>query len=128
VLLEVLSSFVISSANSGPLWGGVVGLPSFLLMVAICALDADGLADGVSVAVGDAGVPVGVGLDVADGDGAGEGEVGIAVGVGRVLGCGRGRWWMWCLAVTGPVTAGTGRVAPYSPSGHSWLIWTTSPV
>ena len=39
VLLEVLSSFVISSANSGPLWGSVVGLPSFLLMVAICALE-----------------------------------------------------------------------------------------
>jgi F-type H+-transporting ATPase subunit a len=39
VLLEVLSSFVISSANSGPLWGGIVGLPSFLLMVAICALE-----------------------------------------------------------------------------------------
>ncbi len=39
VLLEVLSSFVISSANSGLLWGGVVGLPSFLLMIAICALE-----------------------------------------------------------------------------------------
>ena len=39
VLLEVLSSFVISSANSGVLWGGVVGVPSFLLMVAICALE-----------------------------------------------------------------------------------------
>lgn len=39
VLLEVLSSFVISSANSGPLWGGIVGIPSFLLMVAICALE-----------------------------------------------------------------------------------------
>ena len=35
VLLEVLSSFVIGSANSGPLWGSIVGLPSFLLMVAI---------------------------------------------------------------------------------------------
>ena len=39
VLLEVLSSFVISSANSGLLWGAVVGLPSFLLMIAICALE-----------------------------------------------------------------------------------------
>ena len=39
VLLEVLSSFVISSANSGPLWGSIVGIPSFLLMVAICALE-----------------------------------------------------------------------------------------
>jgi F-type H+-transporting ATPase subunit a len=39
VLLEVLSSFVITSANSGMLWGTVVGLPSFLLMIAICALE-----------------------------------------------------------------------------------------
>ena len=39
VLLEVLSSFVIDSANSGLLWGSIVGLPSFLLMVAICALE-----------------------------------------------------------------------------------------
>jgi F-type H+-transporting ATPase subunit a len=39
VLLEVLSSFVIDSANSGLLWGGIVGLPSFLLMIAICALE-----------------------------------------------------------------------------------------
>jgi len=39
VLLEVLSSFVIDSTNSGVLWGGVVGLPSFLLMIAICALE-----------------------------------------------------------------------------------------
>lgn len=39
VLLEVLSSFVIDSANSGVLWGGIVGLPSFLLMIAICALE-----------------------------------------------------------------------------------------
>jgi F-type H+-transporting ATPase subunit a len=39
VLLEVLSSFVISSANSGPLWGSIVGIPSFLLMIAICALE-----------------------------------------------------------------------------------------
>ena len=39
VLLEVLSSFVITSAKSGVLWGSVVGLPSFLLMIAICALE-----------------------------------------------------------------------------------------
>lgn len=39
VLLEVLSSFVISSANSGVMWGGIVGLPSFILMIAICALE-----------------------------------------------------------------------------------------
>ncbi len=39
VLLEVLSSFVITSANSGPLWGTVVGIPSFILMIAICALE-----------------------------------------------------------------------------------------
>jgi F-type H+-transporting ATPase subunit a len=39
VLLEVLSSFVISSTNSGVLWFGVVGVPSFLLMIAIGALE-----------------------------------------------------------------------------------------
>lgn len=39
VLLEVLSSFVIDAANAGPLWGGIVGLPSFILMVSICALE-----------------------------------------------------------------------------------------
>ena len=39
VLLEVLSSFVIDSANSGALWGTIVGVPSFLLMIAICALE-----------------------------------------------------------------------------------------
>jgi F-type H+-transporting ATPase subunit a len=39
VLLEVLSSFVIDSANSGPLWGAIVGVPSFVLMIAICALE-----------------------------------------------------------------------------------------
>jgi F-type H+-transporting ATPase subunit a len=39
VLLEVLSSFVIDSTNSGALWGGLIGIPSFLLMVAICALE-----------------------------------------------------------------------------------------
>ena len=39
VLLEVLSSFVIGSTNSGVLWGSIVGIPSFLLMIAICALE-----------------------------------------------------------------------------------------
>ncbi len=39
VLLEVLSSFVIDSTNSGVLWGGIVGSSSFLLMIAICALE-----------------------------------------------------------------------------------------
>jgi F-type H+-transporting ATPase subunit a len=39
VLLEVLSSFVITSGNSGVLWGSLVGIPSFALMVAIQALE-----------------------------------------------------------------------------------------
>ena len=26
-------------AEAGPLWGGIVGLPSFILMVSICALE-----------------------------------------------------------------------------------------
>ena len=39
VLLEVLSSFVITSTGSGFLWGTIVGIPSFLLMIAICALE-----------------------------------------------------------------------------------------
>lgn len=39
VLLEVLSSFVIDSMNSGAFWGAIVGLPSFILMIAICALE-----------------------------------------------------------------------------------------
>ena len=39
VLLEVLSSFVIDGTNAGILWSGVVGLPSFLLMIGICALE-----------------------------------------------------------------------------------------
>lgn len=39
VLLEVLSSFVIDGTNAGAIWGGVVGLPSFLLMIGICALE-----------------------------------------------------------------------------------------
>ncbi len=39
VLLEVLSSFVIDGGNAGLVWAGVVSLPSFALMVAICALE-----------------------------------------------------------------------------------------
>ncbi len=39
VLLEVLSSFVIDSTNAGAGWGAMIGLPSFVLMVAICALE-----------------------------------------------------------------------------------------
>lgn len=39
VLLEVLSSFVIDSTNAGAVWGVMIGIPSFLLMIAICALE-----------------------------------------------------------------------------------------
>jgi F-type H+-transporting ATPase subunit a len=39
VLLEVLSSFVISGGNAGPLLFVVAGVPSFVLMVGICALE-----------------------------------------------------------------------------------------
>lgn len=39
VLLEVLSSFVISSGNAGPLYGIAIGIPSMVLMIAICALE-----------------------------------------------------------------------------------------
>jgi len=39
VLLEVLSSFVIGGWNAGAHFGLLVGVPSFLLMVAICALE-----------------------------------------------------------------------------------------
>ncbi|MES2753409.1 MAG: F0F1 ATP synthase subunit A [Pseudomonadota bacterium] len=39
VLLKVLAGFVINSANSGPLWGGVVGIPSFALMIGISGLE-----------------------------------------------------------------------------------------
>ena len=39
VLLEVLSSFVISGGNAGPLLFVVAGVPSFLLMIGICALE-----------------------------------------------------------------------------------------
>lgn len=39
ILLKVLAGFVINSANAGLLWGGVVGVPSFVLMIAISALE-----------------------------------------------------------------------------------------
>lgn len=39
VLLEILSSFVISGSNAGLGFGLLVGLPSFLLMIAIAALE-----------------------------------------------------------------------------------------
>ncbi|WP_277619336.1 F0F1 ATP synthase subunit A [Aurantiacibacter luteus] len=39
VLLEVLSSFVIDGWNAGAGFGVLVGIPSFVLMVAICALE-----------------------------------------------------------------------------------------
>lgn len=39
VLLEVLSSFVIDGLNAGPTFGLIVSVPSFLLMIGICALE-----------------------------------------------------------------------------------------
>jgi len=39
VLLEVLSSFVISGGNAGPLAFAGAAIPSFILMVVICALE-----------------------------------------------------------------------------------------
>ena len=39
VLLEVLSSFVIDGVNAGPGFAALVGIPSFALMIAICALE-----------------------------------------------------------------------------------------
>ncbi|MBB5732786.1 F-type H+-transporting ATPase subunit a [Altererythrobacter atlanticus] len=39
VLLEILASFIIDSANAGAGWGVLIGTPSFLLMLAICALE-----------------------------------------------------------------------------------------
>ncbi|HZV56118.1 MAG TPA: F0F1 ATP synthase subunit A [Sphingobium sp.] len=39
ILLEVLSSFVINSGNAGAGWGVMIGVPSFLLMVGISALE-----------------------------------------------------------------------------------------
>ena len=39
VLLKVLASFVIGSVNAGAVYGGFIGLPSMILMVAISALE-----------------------------------------------------------------------------------------
>lgn len=39
VLLEVLASFVIDANNAGLGWGAFIGIPSFVLMVGICALE-----------------------------------------------------------------------------------------
>jgi F-type H+-transporting ATPase subunit a len=39
ILLEVLSSFVINGANAGPGWGLLIGVPSFILMIGISALE-----------------------------------------------------------------------------------------
>ena len=39
ILLKVLAGFVINSSNAGAGWGLLVGLPSFLLMIGITALE-----------------------------------------------------------------------------------------
>jgi F-type H+-transporting ATPase subunit a len=39
ILLEVLSSFVINSGNAGIGWGVMIGVPSFILMIGISALE-----------------------------------------------------------------------------------------
>ncbi|WP_093313590.1 F0F1 ATP synthase subunit A [Sphingomonas jatrophae] len=39
ILLEVLAGFVVQSGSSGLLWGTIVGLPTFLLMIGISALE-----------------------------------------------------------------------------------------
>jgi F-type H+-transporting ATPase subunit a len=39
ILLKVLAGFVINSSNTGVLWGGIVGIPSFVLMVGVSALE-----------------------------------------------------------------------------------------
>ena len=39
ILLKVLAGFVINSSNAGASWGVIVGLPSFLLMIGIMALE-----------------------------------------------------------------------------------------
>jgi F-type H+-transporting ATPase subunit a len=39
ILLKVLAGFVINSTNAGALWGGIVGIPSFALMVGVSALE-----------------------------------------------------------------------------------------
>ena len=39
ILLKVLAGFVINSSNTSLLWGGVIGIPSFVLMIGISALE-----------------------------------------------------------------------------------------
>ena len=39
ILLKVLAGFVINSSNAGVGWGALVGLPSFVLMIGITALE-----------------------------------------------------------------------------------------
>lgn len=39
VLLKVLASFVIGSVNAGAVYGGFIGIPSLILMIAISALE-----------------------------------------------------------------------------------------
>ncbi|MBX3566157.1 MAG: F0F1 ATP synthase subunit A [Sphingomonas sp.] len=39
ILLKVLAGFVINAANASPVWGGVVGIPSFVLMIGVSALE-----------------------------------------------------------------------------------------
>lgn len=39
VLLKVLAGFVINSSNAGPQFGALVGVPSFILMIGISALE-----------------------------------------------------------------------------------------
>ena len=39
ILLEVLASFVIGSSNAGIGWGALIGIPSFILMIGISALE-----------------------------------------------------------------------------------------
>ena len=39
ILLKVLAGFVINSSNAGALWGGIVGIPSFVLMIGVSALE-----------------------------------------------------------------------------------------
>ncbi|MBB5986201.1 F-type H+-transporting ATPase subunit a [Sphingobium sp. B1D3A] len=39
ILLKVLAGFVINASNASPIWGGVVGVPSFALMIGVSALE-----------------------------------------------------------------------------------------
>jgi F-type H+-transporting ATPase subunit a len=39
ILLKLLSGFVIQGVNAGPMWGAIVGVPSFILMIGISALE-----------------------------------------------------------------------------------------